>query len=165
MAADAPQSVTWPRGLYDPGTEHDACGIGAVININGQRDHTTIETGKQVLLNLHHRGAAGADETTGDGAGILMQMPHEFFAEEAGRLDVKLPAPGRYAVASLFAPLHDADCRAACEQLLAEAVDVHRDRPPVDERQRPDQVHREGHREHRRDAHHLQELPGSIHPC
>ena len=74
------------RGLYDPQWEHDACGIGAVVNISGRRDHAVVEHGKQVLLNLMHRGAAGADESTGDGAGILLQVPHEFFAAEADRL-------------------------------------------------------------------------------
>ena len=73
------------QGLYDPQWEHDACGIGAVVNISGRRDHAIVEYGKQVLLNLMHRGAAGADESTGDGAGILLQIPHGFFrAQEAG---------------------------------------------------------------------------------
>ena len=83
------------HGLYDPQFEHDACGIGAVVNISGRREHGIIEYGKQVLLNLQHRGAAGADESTGDGAGILFQFPHEFFAAEAGRLGLAIPGPGR----------------------------------------------------------------------
>ena len=73
-------------GLYEPRREHDGCGIGAVVNINGQRDHSIIEYGKEILINLHHRGAAGADEVTGDGAGILFQIPHEFFEAECSRL-------------------------------------------------------------------------------
>ena len=64
-----------PQGLYDPRNEHDACGIGAVVNISGRREHGIIERGREVLLNLQHRGAAGADESTGDGAGILIQLP------------------------------------------------------------------------------------------
>ena len=64
------------QGLYEARREHDSCGIGAVVNISGQRGHSIIEYGKEILLNLHHRGAAGADETTGDGAGILFQIPH-----------------------------------------------------------------------------------------
>jgi len=64
------------QGLYDPAHEHDACGIGAVANISGRRDHLIVEYGRQVLMNLIHRGAAGADESTGDGAGILIQIPH-----------------------------------------------------------------------------------------
>ena len=67
MASALPES----HGLYDPAQEHDACGIGAVVNISGRREHAIVEHGKQVLLNLQHRGAAGADESTGDGAGIL----------------------------------------------------------------------------------------------
>ena len=64
-----------PQGLYHPGHEHDACGIGAIVNISGRREHAILDYGKQVLLNLQHRGAAGADESTGDGAGVLMQIP------------------------------------------------------------------------------------------
>ena len=72
-------------GLYDPRWEHDACGIGAVVNICGRRDHAIVEQGKQILLNLMHRGAAGADESTGDGAGMLLQIPDEFFRTETER--------------------------------------------------------------------------------
>ena len=78
------------QGLYSARNEHDACGIGAVVNINGRPDHSIIEYSKELLLNLHHRGAAGADETTGDGAGILFQIPHEFFAAEADRLGFQI---------------------------------------------------------------------------
>ena len=76
-------------GLYETKNEHDACGIGAVVNISGKKEHAIIEYGKQILLNLHHRGAAGADEITGDGAGILFQIPHEFFSAEAKKLALK----------------------------------------------------------------------------
>ena len=65
------------QGLYDPRHEHDACGIGAVVHINGHRDHSIVEYGKQILQNLRHRGAAGSDNITGDGAGILFQIPHD----------------------------------------------------------------------------------------
>ena len=74
------------------------------MNISGRRDHAIVEYGKQVLLNLMHRGAAGADESTGDGAGILLQIPHEFFAAEADRLGFELPAPSQYGVAMVFLP-------------------------------------------------------------
>jgi glutamate synthase (NADPH/NADH) large chain len=110
-----------PYGLYDPRFEHDACGIGAVVNISGRREHGIIDLGKQVLLNLQHRGAAGADESTGDGAGILFQLPHEFFAAEAERLRFTLPDPQRYAVAMLFLP-QDAQVREGCQQILAHAI-------------------------------------------
>ena len=75
-----------------------------MVNINGKREHATIERAKQVLVNLLHRGAAGADESTGDGAGILIQVPHEFLAAEADRLHMHLSGPGRYAVGMVFLP-------------------------------------------------------------
>ncbi len=107
-------------GLYDPAFEHDACGIGAVVNTSGRREHRIIELGRKVLLNLQHRGAAGADETTGDGAGILMQIPHEFFARSVG--DVKLPPPGRYGVAMVFLPRDD-KLRDRCEKILVASAE------------------------------------------
>ena len=109
------------QGLYDPAWEHDACGIGAIVNISGRREHAILEHGKQVLLNLQHRGAAGADDSTGDGAGILMQIPLEFFAEEASRLGVKLPGPKRYGVAMVFLPRND-ELRARCEEIFLDGV-------------------------------------------
>ena len=109
------------QGLYDPRWEHDACGIGAIVNISGRREHAILQHGRQVLLNLQHRGAAGADESTGDGAGILFQIPHEFFAAEASRLSFALPGAGRYAVAMLFLPREEAP-RRGCETLLSEAI-------------------------------------------
>ncbi len=113
-----------PIGLYDPRYEHDACGVGAVVNINGKREHAIITRAKQVLINLLHRGAAGADESTGDGAGILFQVPHEFLAAEAERLHLGLPERGKYAVAMVFLP-HDGALRKHCENGLEEAVDYY----------------------------------------
>ena len=110
------------HGLYDPQWEHDACGIGAVANISGRRDHSIIEYGNEVLLNLMHRGAAGSDESTGDGAGILFQIPHEFFDEEVRRLRFRLPERNRYGVAMVFGP-RDPDFRGRCEDLLNRAID------------------------------------------
>jgi glutamate synthase domain-containing protein 2/glutamate synthase domain-containing protein 1/glutamate synthase domain-containing protein 3 len=112
-----------PHGLYHPQWEHDACGIGAVVNISGRREHAVVEYGKQVLLNLMHRGAAGADESTGDGAGILLQIPHAFFSAEAARLGIGLPSRGQYGVAMLFLP-QDEQPRRRCEQLLTEALET-----------------------------------------
>jgi len=109
------------QGLYDPQWEHDNCGIGAVVDVAGRRSHEIIEYGRQVLLNLHHRGAAGADETTGDGAGILMQIPHELFAAEAGSLGITLPEAERYAVAMVFGS-QDAALRRDCDLRLEQAV-------------------------------------------
>ncbi len=111
-----------PTGLYDPRYEHDACGVGAVVNISGLREHAIIAKAKQVLINLLHRGAAGADESTGDGAGILIQVPHEFFAAEADRLRFDLPGAGRYGAATVFLPRDAAladKCRAALEEAVA----------------------------------------------
>jgi len=110
------------QGLYDPIYEHDACGIGAVVNINGHRDHSIIEYGKEILHNLRHRGAAGADNVTGDGAGILFQIPFEFFAQECGKLGFSLPEAQQYGVGLVFGPLHDGQLRAKCDKILEDAV-------------------------------------------
>ncbi len=109
------------KGLYDPRWEHDACGVGAVMNLSGRREHDIIDQAKQVLLNLHHRGAAGSDETTGDGAGILFQVPHELFAEEAERLGLAIGESGAYGVGMIFMP-HSAELRRLCEEVLGLAV-------------------------------------------
>ena len=109
------------QGLYDPGWEHDACGIGAVANISGRRNHAIIDYGKQVLLNLLHRGAAGSDESTGDGAGILLQIGHEFLAAETERLCFALPEPKHYGIAMVFGP-RNAVLRDQCDRILREAI-------------------------------------------
>ena len=108
-------------GLYETRREHDACGIGAVVNISGRREHSIIEYGKQILLNLHHRGAAGADETTGDGAGILFQIPHEFFVAQCEELGFSLPAVSQYGVGVVFGS-KNAELRGHCDNLLEEAI-------------------------------------------
>ncbi|HQI28548.1 MAG TPA: hypothetical protein PLT20_10730, partial [Sedimentisphaerales bacterium] len=113
------------QGLYETRYEHDACGIGAVVNITGTRDHSILEYGKQILINLSHRGAAGADETTGDGAGILFQIPHEFFAVECETLGFSLPEPLAYGVGMVFGA-KDAELRAKCERVLEEALAYYR---------------------------------------
>ena len=112
---------TAAKGLYLPEFEHDGCGVGVVANIKGVRSHDIIRDGLQVLCNLNHRGAAGADPETGDGAGILIQMPHEFFQQVAGGMGFDLPAPGRYAVGMVFLP-RDPQERAFCERLLEQTV-------------------------------------------
>jgi len=109
------------QGLYETKCEHDACGIGAVVNITGTRDHSILEYGRQILVNLTHRGAAGADETTGDGAGILFQIPHEFLAVECERLGFTLPEPFSYGVGMVFEP-KEAELRGACERVLEESL-------------------------------------------
>ena len=92
------------QGLYDPRNEHDACGVGFVANIKGARSHEIIGLGLQLLINLDHRGAVGADPLVGDGAGILIQIPDPLFREWAKDTGVTLPAPGKYAVAMCFLP-------------------------------------------------------------
>ena len=111
------------QGLYDPQHEHDACGVGVVANIKGVKSHDVIEKGLQVLINLGHRGAAGADPQTGDGAGILIQMPHEFFEKECARQGIDLPRPGDYGVGMVFLPQDQAQqetCRAIFEDIVRE---------------------------------------------
>ena len=93
------------QGLYNPAHEHDACGIGFVASISGQKSHDIIQKGIQVLLNLAHRGACGCDAETGDGAGVLIQIPHKFFARECEKLGFTLPKPGTYGVGMTFLPV------------------------------------------------------------
>ena len=91
-----------PVGLYDPTTEHDACGVALVAKLWGEATHAVIEKGLEALGNLEHRGAAGADPNTGDGAGILLQIPDAFFRGAVA--GVELPPAGRYAVGVVFLP-------------------------------------------------------------
>src|ERR1700732_4417657 len=93
------------QGLYNPANEHDACGIGFVANIKGQKSHDIIVKGIQLLINLTHRGACGCDPETGDGAGVLIQIPHAFFARECAKLGFTLPSPGEYGVGMVFLPV------------------------------------------------------------
>jgi len=109
------------QGLYESRREHGACGIGAVVNISGHRSHSIIEYGKEILLNLRHRGAAGADQTTGDGAGILFQIPHEFFCAESDKLGFSLPELTKYGVGMVFGS-KDAGLRQRCDEILESAL-------------------------------------------
>lgn len=95
------------QGLYDPALEHDACGMGFVVNIKGKKSHEIIDEALTVLENLNHRGASGADENTGDGAGILIQIPHDFFIRECDVLGFDLPEKGDYGVGMIFAHKYD----------------------------------------------------------
>ena len=95
------------QGLYDPSFEHDACGVGLVANINGDKSHNIISQSLEVLINLGHRGAAGADPETGDGAGIMIQMPNEFFQKESNKLNFKLPDLKSYGTGMVFLPTDD----------------------------------------------------------
>ncbi len=109
------------HGLYNPENEHDSCGVGVVANIDGSRNHQIIDQALEVLINLGHRGACGCDPRTGDGAGILIQMPDEFMRKVSG---FQLPPAGRYAVGMTFLP--KSDClRERCENVLREAAESH----------------------------------------
>ena len=110
------------RGLYDPQFEHDACGVGLVANIKGAKSHSIIVRGLEALINLGHRGACGADPDTGDGAGILVQMPHAFFAKECEALGIALPDYGHFGVGMVFLP-QDGEQRAVCERVIERIVE------------------------------------------
>ena len=90
------------EGLYDPAFEHDACGVGFVVNMHGEKSHQIVRQGLEILVNLTHRGACGCDPLTGDGAGILVQMPHEFFAAKLAELKITLPARAITGLATYF---------------------------------------------------------------
>ena len=109
------------QGLYDPRFERAACGVGLVASIEGVKSHDIITKGLEVLINLGHRGACGADPETGDGAGVLVQMPHSFFVKETRRLGVALPGPGDYGVGMVFLPRESGE-RAACEEAIERVV-------------------------------------------
>ncbi|MGA6826782.1 glutamate synthase large subunit [Nitrospira sp. NS4] len=109
------------QGLYDPDQEKDSCGVGFVVNIQGQKSHTIVQQGLQILENLTHRGAQGCDPCTGDGAGILLQVPHDFLKRAAGDVGVSLPNAGEYGVGMVFLP-PQADRRQQCEQLFAKVI-------------------------------------------
>ena len=96
-----------PGGLYDPTKGQDSCGVGFVANLSDAKSHQIVADGLKIVENLTHRGAAGADPLVGDGAGMLTQLPHRFFAEEAERLGFALPAAGEYGVAMIFFPQDD----------------------------------------------------------
>jgi glutamate synthase domain-containing protein 1 len=109
------------QGLYHPSLEHDACGIGFVASVKGHKSHEIIVKGIQVLINLTHRGACGCDPETGDGAGVLIQIPHKFFARECAKLGFTLPAPGEYGVGMTFLPV-DRQPRLQCEGIIERVV-------------------------------------------
>ena len=111
------------RGLYDPTHEHDACGVGFVVDIKGRKSHTIIRQALTVLKNLLHRGASGSEPNTGDGAGILIQMPHAFLIRECERIGIALPAPRHYGVGLVFLPTDPsqaAKCLATFEEIILE---------------------------------------------
>jgi len=109
------------QGLYDPQFEHDSCGVGFVVNIKGKKSHKIIRDALTALINLNHRGACGCEANTGDGAGLLMQIPHGFFKEVSRKDKIKLPPLGDYGVAMVFLP-RDANERRTCEKMFENIV-------------------------------------------
>jgi glutamate synthase domain-containing protein 2/glutamate synthase domain-containing protein 1/glutamate synthase domain-containing protein 3 len=116
-AAVVPQA----QGLYDPAHEHDACGVGFIADMKGRKSHAIVRDALRILENLEHRGAVGADPLAGDGAGILVQIPHDFLKEECRGLGFTLPPVGRYAVGHIFLPRDDR-LRALCERIWARII-------------------------------------------
>ena len=110
------------NGLYDASFEHDACGIGCIAQIDGTPSHDVIDEALTMLQNMEHRGATGADPDTGDGAGVMIQIPHAFLQEAAYEYDITLPEPGSYGVGMLFFPVQNA-IREACRQVLERHLD------------------------------------------
>ena len=109
------------QGLYDPANDHDSCGVGFVVNVNGRRSHQIVTDGITVLKNLVHRGAVGGDLKTGDGAGILLQIPHGFFRSECEKQGFTLPEEGAYAAGMLFLP-HNAEMRQQVRTCVEETI-------------------------------------------
>src|SRR6476620_371925 len=119
MTADP--GVPPAHGLYDPALDKDSCGVGFIANIKGVKSHQIVEDGLKILCNLEHRGATGADPRMGDGAGILVQIPHKFFVKEAARIGFALPNAGEYAVGYLFMP-QDTNWRQIIRDIYAEVI-------------------------------------------
>jgi glutamate synthase (NADPH/NADH) large chain len=126
-AADSrPLAVTDPflpraEGLYHPSREHDSCGVGFVADLRNRKSHDILQKGLQILVNLDHRGATGADQKLGDGCGVLTQIPHAFFAPECEKLGMALPQPGHYAIGQFFMP-RDRSVRAKVEKIIEDVV-------------------------------------------
>ncbi|MEO8885889.1 MAG: glutamate synthase large subunit, partial [Mucilaginibacter sp.] len=110
------------QGLYRPEFEHDSCGTGFITNINGHKSHQIIDDALTMLENMEHRGACGCDPDSGDGAGILIQLPHEFFMEECSDLEISLPEPGEYGVGMIFFP-KESGVKKACRTTIDAAIE------------------------------------------
>jgi glutamate synthase domain-containing protein 2/glutamate synthase domain-containing protein 1/glutamate synthase domain-containing protein 3 len=118
MSKATPAGLPEAQGLYSPDHEHDACGVGFVVDIKGRRSHAIVAQALEVLKNLLHRGACGCEVNTGDGAGILIQIPHAFLSRECGKLGITLPAPKHYGAGLVFLPRDPAQA-ARCRETLA----------------------------------------------
>ncbi|MEO7412159.1 MAG: glutamate synthase large subunit [Opitutaceae bacterium] len=121
--ASTPQQSARPakQGLYDPWFEHDACGVGFVVDMKGRKSHQILQQGLQVLTNLDHRGASGAEVNTGDGAGVLLQMPHKFLVEACKKTRFTLPAEGQYGSGIVFLP-RNPSVRRKLEEIFGQIV-------------------------------------------
>src|SRR6187551_1309773 len=122
--ADTPREHTWrppAEGLYDLSMEKDSCGVGFIANIKGKKSHQIVSDAISILCNLEHRGAVGADPRAGDGAGILVQIPHAFFVRKAAEIGFQLPEPGHYAIGALFMPKETA-WRKVIQSIIAEQI-------------------------------------------
>jgi glutamate synthase (NADPH/NADH) large chain len=109
------------KGLYDPALDHDACGVGFVAHLKNEKSHDIVAKGIQILENLEHRGATGADPRAGDGAGMLVQIPHQFLSEECSTLGFELPEDGHYGVGQIFMP-QDGALRDHCREIVERAI-------------------------------------------
>src|SRR5262245_14310707 len=112
-----------PQGLYDPQFEHDSCGVGFVVNIKGRKSNQIVRDALTVLLNLRHRGACGCEKNTGDGAGILLQVPHEFLKQACAKIRIELPSPTEYGVGMVYLPpdpFQRRQCEKHFEQIIRE---------------------------------------------
>ena len=116
------QGLPMQEGLYNSQNEHDACGVGFVVNVKGKKSHDIVAKGIQILVNLEHRGASGAEKNSGDGAGIITQIPHGFFLKKTVELGFSLPQPGDYGVGQIFLPKVDEE-RLEIQKLFARCVD------------------------------------------
>ncbi len=108
-------------GMYDPAQEHDACGVGFVVDMKGRKSHQIVKNALTILKNLLHRGACGCEENTGDGVGIIMQIPHKFFVRVCKQQGIQLPDPGNYGTGLVFLPEEPADAK-ACQQILEKII-------------------------------------------
>src|SRR3954449_3124663 len=119
-----PREHSWrppAEGLYDLAHEKDSCGVGFIANIKGRKSHQIISDALDILCNLEHRGAVGADPRAGDGAGILVQIPHRFFLRKAAEIGFQLPEPGEYAIGALFMPRETA-WRNVIKSIIADQI-------------------------------------------
>ena len=122
-ASTAKPAAREPRaeGLYDPRLDHDSCGVGFVAHMKNEKSHDIVAKGIEIVNNLEHRGAVGADPRAGDGAGMLLQIPHDLLSQECAKLGFELPEPGHYGVGQMFLP-QDAGIRAHCEEVAEQAI-------------------------------------------